>query len=363
MLPAYGRASLDQVVPTLLARDRGPAPEWLPGLAAEARQVVLLALDGLGWEQLKERVSIATTLAAMTGGAITTVAPSTTATALTSLTTGSPPARHGVVGYRVRVNTDEVLNILRWRTAMGDARDRVPAAEFQVIEPFGGSRPPVVTRSEFANTGFTIVHLAGARLFGWRMASTLVTQVRDLLRDGEPFVYAYYDGVDKVAHEYGLADAYDAEVAATDRLVEDLLAVLPSGAALVVTSDHGQVHVGDQVEHLAPEVLELTVMLSGEGRFRWLHARPGATAELAAAAAACHGHHAWVRTRHEAEAENWFGGPLTKDSVSRLGDVAVALFEPVALYDPADTGEIRLRARHGSLTPAEMWVPLLAAAV
>ena len=33
----------------------------------------------------------------------------------------------------------------------------------------------------------------------------------------ERFVYAYYDGPDRVAHEYGLVAHYDAELAATDR--------------------------------------------------------------------------------------------------------------------------------------------------
>ena len=61
------------------------------------------------------------------------------------------------------------------------------------------------------------------------MPSTLVTEVRRLLGAGEPFVYAYYDGVDKVAHEYGLGDHYDAEVAFADRLVADVLSVLPAG--------------------------------------------------------------------------------------------------------------------------------------
>ena len=47
------------------------------------------------------------------------MAPSTTATALTSITTGLPPAVHEVVGYRVRVHDDAVLNVLRWRTGAG----------------------------------------------------------------------------------------------------------------------------------------------------------------------------------------------------------------------------------------------------
>jgi hypothetical protein len=51
---------------------------------------------------------------------------------------------------------------------------------------------------------------------------------------------------------------------------------------------------------------------------------------------------------------------LAPHVASRLGDVALVAREAVAFLDPADIGETRLAARHGSLTPAEMYVPLLA---
>src|SRR5438876_1092167 len=199
VLPDYGGACLDGLVPALLERRSAPR-EWLPAPVAGARQIVLLTLDGLGWEQLQARARLAPTMTSLGGRFITTVAPSTTATALTSLTTGEPPARHGIVGYRVRVAGNEVLNVLRWRTPSGDVRASIPPDQFQTVQPFEGMRPPVVTKAEFSDTGFTGAHLSGVRLYGWRVPSTLVTTVRGLLRDGEPFVYAYYDGIDKVAH-------------------------------------------------------------------------------------------------------------------------------------------------------------------
>ena len=55
-----------------------------------------------------------------------------------------------------------------------------------------------------------------------------------MTRASEPFVYAYYDGVDKVGHEYGLGAHYDAEVAAVDRLVGDVLDAAAPGTAVVV---------------------------------------------------------------------------------------------------------------------------------
>jgi len=365
VLPDYGGACLSSVVPALLGRAAGQAPVWLPEPARAARQVVLLVLDGLGWQQLGARQDEAPTLASGQGGPITSVVPTTTATALTSITTGRPPAEHGIVGYRVRVDGDdgagdEIMNVLRWRSDAGDMRRRRPAREFQTVAPFGGVDVPAVTRGEFASTGFTAAHLAGARLVGWSVPSTLVVEVRRLLGEGEPFVYAYYDGLDKVAHERGLGEYFSQELRSVDRLVGDLIDALPAGAALVVTSDHGQVEVGTAARLPGPELLAGVELLSGEGRFRWLHARTGARADVVAAAEEAHGDEAWIRTREQMVDEGWFGGPLSKEIAHRLGDVALVARAPVAFLDPADTGETRLLARHGSLTPAEMYVPLVA---
>jgi predicted AlkP superfamily pyrophosphatase or phosphodiesterase len=359
LIPDYDGACLSNVAPALLDGRSAP-PWWMPEPAVGAAQVVLLALDGLGWDQLEERRHLAPTLAGMAGGPISTVAPSTTATALSSLSLGCAPGDHGVVGYRINVRGD-VLNVLRWQTPAGDARSVIPPDDIQGRPSFLGRRPPIVTRAEFAGTGFTGAHLAGVRFHGYRVPSTLVTEVRNLLRAGEPFIYTYYDGIDKVAHEYGLADHYDAELVATDRLVADLTSVLPPGAALVVTSDHGQVHVGEAIVGIHEDVMEHVELLSGEGRFRWLHARPGHADDLAEAARACHAKRAWVRTKAEVIAEEWFGPKVSEAAAARFGDVVLAARDAVAFEDPADTGPYRLQSRHGSLTSAEMGIPLLAA--
>lgn len=356
VLPDYGGACVSNVVPALTEWPERPA--WLPPEAL-AEQIVLLVLDGLGWDQLVERASLAPTMSALAGGPITTIAPSTTAAALTSITTGLPPGEHGVVGYRMWV-AEEVLNVLRWSTPRGDARTSQPAADIQTEPVFGGQRPPVVTRAEFASSGFTQAHLRGARFVGYRVTSTFVTSVTELVEAGEPFVYAYYDGVDKVAHEYGLRRHYDAEVGFADRLVTELLDVLPSGTALVVTADHGQVEAAD-LEDLHPDVLGNLSAQSGEARFRWLHARPGRTAALFDAAASHHGERAWVRTREEIISEGWLGPKVTDEAAARLGDVALVASRTAGFNDPADTGPFRLIGRHGSLTRAEMLVPLVAA--
>ena len=87
-------------------------------------------------------------IAGLDGGSITTVAPSTTASALTSIATGLAPSQHGLVGFRMRVDRT-VLNVLRWPNGKG-APDPFTV---QRHDAFLGRPVPVVTRREFQHTG------------------------------------------------------------------------------------------------------------------------------------------------------------------------------------------------------------------
>jgi len=364
--PDFDGACLVNLLPALLGLDGGTADEsprhsaagWLPGAVDGADQIVLLVIDGLGALQLDARRDLAPTLASGGGTRLTSVVPSTTATVLTTLTTGRPPALHGVLGYRVAAGGG-VLNVLRWTVDGADARQHLPAAQFQRMLAFGGKPVPVVSRAEYAATGFSAAHLGETVLHGWQTAAGIPVEIHRLLRGGAPFVYAYYDGLDRTSHAYGLGDHYDAELRACDRLVADVREVLPAGAALVVTADHGQVEVGGRVETPGAALMAGVKLCSGEGRFRWFHARDGAVEDVAAAARESFGSVAWVWTRDQLIDEGWLGGIPTPELADRLGDVVVAPFEPTAILDPADTGEQRLVGRHGSLTEAEMLVPLL----
>jgi hypothetical protein len=362
VLPDFGGACLTGVVPGLLGHlyaDQPLAP-FMPAPVEGAEQVVLLVLDGLGWHQLQDRRGVVPTLAAGQGQPITSVAPSTTACALTSLATGRPPCEHGVIGYRL-IHDGDIMNVLQWTVGGVDARVSLPAPIFQPCPTFPGSPDPVpvVTRYDYGPTGFTAAHLGDVSLHRWHTPAGLMTGVRHLLAAGSRFVYAYYEGIDKVAHAEGLGEYYDDELRAVDRIVSDLLEDLPAGARLVVTADHGQVEVANSVEVLGPELMADVLLLSGEGRFRWLNVRPGAADDVAKAAEEAFGDVAWVRTKAQIIEEGWLGGVPSAKVSARLGDVVLAPFTATAFMDPADTGELRLLARHGSLTPEEMWVPLL----
>ncbi len=352
----YRGACVASIVPRILRRE--PVP-WLPETVLDARVVVLLVLDGLGWDALQAHPGLMPTLHGMTGGAVTTVVPSTTAAALTSITTGLSPAEHGVIGFRVAVDGD-VLNVLGWQ--MAKAKRAPDPFVIQRHPPFLGRAVTVVTSSSFRNSGFTRVHLRDTEFVGWRAESTLVEHLRNLTRGKATFVYSYYPGIDEVAHEFGLHDGYyTAELAATDRLVAAVLDALPADAALVVTADHGQVHLDPESWLPLGDVEPYVAFGSGDGRFRYLHAEKGAADDLAAAAKETFGGRAWVLTRTELLDGGSLGPEPSPATRRRVGDVVLAARDDVAFIDPAMPRELGLRSAHGSMTSTEMLVPCLAA--
>ena len=354
-LPSYGGRCVTEIMPGILA---GVASELIDEAMANAPTVVLLVIDGLGWHQLRRHRSLAPTLAAASdvSAPVTTVAPSTTATALTSLTTGATPGEHGLVGYRVPTRLG-LLNTLRWRAGGQDARVAVPAEDLQPVVPFCGQPAAVVTRAEFRHSGFTVAHLRGGSFWGWSNPNGLVKSVCDAVRGRYPLVLAYYDSLDKTAHEFGIGPEYRTVLAAVEQLSGALRDTLAPGVPLAVTADHGVVEVNEPPIMVDADVVALTSDWSGEARMLWLHARPGAVADLLDA---CERYQpiAEVAPLSQVLDERWLGHHVTAPARSRLGDVVLVPRALQAFTMPdEDVPHHSLIGRHGGLTSEEMLVP------
>ena len=354
-LPTYDGHCVTAVAPALCA---GVEAGLVSDAVAAARTVVLLVVDGLGWHQLRRHRALAPALAAASAATppITTVAPSTTATALTSLATGAAPGEHGLVGYRIATSLG-LLNALRWRAGGRDARAELPPDELQPVEPFCGQPAAVVTRAEFRHSGFSGAHLRGGTFWGWHDLPGFVAAVRAAVDEGFRFVFAYYDTVDKIAHEFGLGEHYHAALAETERLAVALRSDLPAAVPVIVTADHGVVEVLEPPVMVDPEVAALTDGWSGEARLLWLHACAGAESALASACERYAGI-AEIAPVEQVLDEQWLGRHVTETARGRLGDVALVPRGLQAFTMPdEDQPHHALIGRHGGLTAEEMLVP------
>jgi hypothetical protein len=147
-----------------------------------------------------------------------------------------------------------------------------------------------------------------------------------------------------------------------DAAAEQLRETLPSDTRIVVVADHGMVDSPpdrrlDVDDH--PELVDGVTLLGGEARFRHLYCRGGAVDDVAATWRSVLGERADVLTRDEAVSRGWFG-PVAGAVRPRLGDVMVASREDYSVMSTADFPyETTLVGLHGSLTSAEMLIPVL----
>ncbi len=356
-----GRArSLTRVVTEMSAALDGRS-EWF----APARSAIVWVIDGLGAFNLSARAGHARFLseARTKKDAARTVFPSTTAAALTSLLTGSQPGTHGIVGYRARIpGTDDVMNMLRgWDT------DGLPLS-FQRATPLSAAlgRPFfVVSRSEYAQTGFTAATLGEAQFHGEDDLDERVRVAADLAaRHPGALVYLYAPDLDGIGHKRGWeSDEWVAGLERVDAAARALSRALDRGTGVVVTSDHGMIDVPRHRHVLLEEgdaLIDGVRLVGGEPRMLHLYAEPGEAEGVLARWREAESSRSWVVSRAELEASGLMG-PVDPEVAGRIGDVVVAARSAIAYYDDRldDKAPQKMIGQHGSLTDEERVVPLI----
>ncbi|GAB3303705.1 alkaline phosphatase family protein [Geodermatophilus aquaeductus] len=374
--PAYGAASLADVLPggaaaLGVAVDRGGLPADPLGLTdalAGARRVAVLLVDGLGAHLLRAHAALAPALSALAtpAGDLAAPCPSTTPVSLVTLGTGVPPGGHGVLGFVTAVpGEDRLLNHVQWAD---DPDPRDWQSRPTVFEQAAAAGLPVtaVAPYAYAGSGLTTAAYRGAGYSGTVGAGDLAAGIlRSLAATPTGLVYGYTPELDLTGHVRGIdSDSWRLQLALVDRLVEQVVDGLPDDAALLVTADHGMLDVprGTRVDvDDEPALLDGVALLAGEPRARYVHAVPGAAADVLDAWRGVLGDRAWVAGREEAIASGVFGA-VGEGMAARIGDVVVLTRGPWAVTASAtEPGPSRLAAYHGSLTAAEVAIPLLLA--
>ena len=364
MLPAAKthRFSLADVLPNCLEAVLGRRGRL--GLAPVAHAVVLLA-DGLGLEALSARRGHARTLASRLDKdpAIGSGFPSTTASAIATLTTGESPGRHGLVGYTVLDPAgDRVINQLTgWDDGMDPATwQRVPTL-FERAAGLGVASY-AIGHSRFRDSGFTGAVLRGAEYVVADVLENRVDRALELLaRPGPAILYLYVSDLDMIAHQHGVESGeWTRALETLDAAIGRLVAGLSPRDGLLVTADHGIIDVPAEAQIMASDELMAGVRhVAGEPRCLQLHLEPGVDpAEVAERWSASEGARAWVGTREEAIAAGWFG-EVDPEVLPRIGQVLVAARKRVAYYSELDDRGRRMVGQHGSLTMTECAIPLL----
>lgn len=362
---ARGRPTIDRVLPSVAAALEVPGFSRDLELPSAERYVVLV-VDGLGRHLLEDNRDVAPFLGTLPGiDDLVCGVPSTTATSLTSLSTGRTVGDHGMAGYTCRVpETGKRMNLLVWDQPVDPDRwQRYPSVLRQVGQ--AGLLADVVNEAKFMESGLTRCTHRDVPYHGvnspWERLDVVLDVVESAPRG---IVYTYESRLDHTGHAQGsTSDAWRDMLRTIDAEAERLREELPDDTVLLITADHGMVDlpVEDRFDlDSVPELREGVELVAGEARLRHLYVEPGAADDVVARWRAVVGSRAVVERREDLA--DWFG-PIDPEVRGRIGDVVVASVDDFAVFSSSDfPQEFMLRGFHGSVSEAELAIPLLVSA-
>jgi predicted AlkP superfamily pyrophosphatase or phosphodiesterase len=240
----------------------GPSQRVTPNIPARSvtRHVVLVSIDGL-------RPDAIGTFAAPTlrrlirEGSYTlrasTITPSKTLPSHTSMLTGEPPERHGVLWNTV-VTAD--TNHIEQTTVFGVARAR----GYETAAFFSKPKFQPLQQAD----ALTYSQAPGGWFGGWRNRRTVTDVERYLVSARPNLLFVHLADPDRAGHASGwMSQAYGRVVAETDTALERLLAAADTAFGrgnytFIVTADHG----GHGHDHGSDDPRDVTIPWMAWGR-------------------------------------------------------------------------------------------------
>lgn len=337
------------------------------GESPSGRELLFL-IDGFGADLLIQYGQFAPTISAMTNlHRVETSFPSTTSTSLATLTTGSMPGAHGMMGYTVRVprSSGRVLNSLKWDERV-DPEIWQPLPTLFQRAMAAGITVTHVAAKRYEDTGFTRAVFRGAHYRGANVTSDLVNETVAALAKSPSFVYLYVNDLDSAGHSDGVgSEKWIAALSSIDAMVAQLLEKLPKGVRLWITADHGMINVEEKiVMGVENNLLDGIATIAGEPRMRHLYLPQDADlaprTDIMALWSETLGEKVKLFTRESAVDAGLFGSAVSLDASERIGDIIVIAQENLVLLDPerADK-ESAMVGHHGGDSDTESSVPLL----
>jgi hypothetical protein len=380
ILPDYRGGSLVNLMSSIATALGGTSPytplALLPSEALfHARRVVLLVVDGLGYDYLLGRDSV---LRRHLRGQITSVFPSTTASAIPTFLTGLAPQQHGLTGWNMYFREIGAIcaplpfRIRTGRHALRDAGVN-PATLFGFTPLFDHLPLPchVVSPRHIIHTDFNVSLSGRARRHGYESVEEMFAHIAGIIHSTEPrsYIYAYWPQLDSLAHEHGsrsvqVAAAFAALDAAFAQLLE---AAHGSGSVVIVTADHGFIdttpqHTIDLDDH--PDLRATMLLpLCGEPRVAYAYVRSGRAAQFEDYVQGRLADRVRLFESEEVLRQGWLGpGEAHPALQDRLGDYVLLPRGQTILRDWLKGEERHTHVGvHGGLSAVEMIVPLVVA--
>lgn len=382
-LPDYRHGGLVNLMSSLV-RGMGmnttayePSELLSPDTVAQYDNVIFILIDGLGSHNLQQH-GPQSSISKHRVGDLTSVFPSTTSAAITTLNTALAPQQHGATGWFMYLQElASVAAVLPFVPRVGGASYTESGVEVEQIissKPFYGDldRPSfAVTPNYILDSAYSQAMTRGAKRYGYGKLEAFYQSIVDRVQqqDGKKYIYAYWSEYDGMCHSYGVADKKTKEhFKEIDRGFSGLLKSLEGSHSLVVlTADHGLIDTTpERIIYIEdyPEVSEcLRIPICGEPRACFCYVKPDKFDEFPQRVEKFLGEYCEVHTAAQLIEDEYFGlGEPHEQLASRVGDFILLLKENYVLKDRLiNEKPFRQVGVHGGVSEQEMQIPLVLA--
>lgn len=355
----------------------------------ESKHVVLLLLDGLGAKlvQAAKRNYSLPSFGRIGNKAlqfnITSVFPSTTATAMSSLHSGLTPQEHGVIGYTMYLRELGLIGqMLRFYPVLGGRSlfdvglDRSTFLGGPTIhERLGneGIDSTVYVPHYIVDSGLSQITYRGAYVEAQNSMADMAVRLRKNLEQGKgkSFHFAYHPSPDTLVHARGpYSEEYALELESifniiATQLFQRLDRKIASETLLIVTGDHGAVEIDrDGIIDLSKHQKLLDMLKlppTGDSRACIMHTRDGMERKIRDYFELNFKNQFEIRSSKWFLDKGYFGlGDVRRETIDRIGDV-IAVPKAYNVIDNSiiDTRRNPVPGRHGGLSEEEITVPCI----
>jgi len=342
-----------------------------------AKNIILLLIDGLGYHYIKN-YGAGSHFEKHLKSSMTSVFPTTTASAVTTYATATAPMQHAITGWFMHLKelgcVTAVLPFTPRATMQPFNSERVSIANVLQLNPVFTHLKRlsyVVNHKRIVDSNFSLLTTTGAERVEYYGLSDFFAQIINLakINDAKKYIHAYWADFDALCHVHGIeSDIVYQHFKELDEEFAELLSFLQgTDSIVIVTADHGLIDTDPQsIIHLNdhPQLADtLTLPLCGEPRVAYCYVKPGQVKTFETYVQNQLSSHCELHRSEDLVTENFFGlGTAHKRLHERIGDYTLIMKQNKVIKDCL-IGEKPFTqiGVHGGLDEKELHVPLIIA--
>lgn len=398
--PNYNGGGIANIPPTILRildcpglEDKNPLyRRYYDGYSEDVDKVILFVFDSLGYNVfskfLRRNREFKRMFENCTIDKLTSVFPATTATAITTLSTGRTPQEHGIMGYKVYLREfGAIVNMIKFSALQQQGSNRlldlgVNPKEFLGLKTIyellneNNIKSFILLNRAYSGSGLSKLVNTGGETEDYATITDMMVRARKLLErnaNRKTYIYMYWEGLDTISHmrtpfsEEAEMEILTVMTAMKRALIDPLKKRIAKRTVIIITGDHGQSYVDRKGLYVVNEDQELTRLLmippTGETRIAYLYPVSGAIDDVKNYFYDNFGDNYVLIESKEALKIGLFGlGEIKSEVLPRIGELIVLPRPGYGIKYFFEKKEIEIeekRGSHGGMSKDEQLVTLI----